>query len=69
MSSLWGIAITPNLWARLQSDTADRISDHAHCSVLIVKQVTGTSSSGVEKTLSVADGPADPQRKFELDRR
>ena len=26
------------LWGRLVGDTADRISDHAHCSVLIVKQ-------------------------------
>jgi nucleotide-binding universal stress UspA family protein len=25
------------LWGRLLGDTADRISDHAHCSVLIVK--------------------------------
>jgi nucleotide-binding universal stress UspA family protein len=26
------------LWGRLLGDTADRVSDHAHCSVLIVKQ-------------------------------
>ena len=26
------------LWGRLLGDTADRISDHAHCSVLIVKR-------------------------------
>jgi len=26
------------LWGRLLGDTADRITDHAHCSVLIVKQ-------------------------------
>ena len=26
------------LWGRLLGDTADRIGDHAHCSVLIVKQ-------------------------------
>jgi nucleotide-binding universal stress UspA family protein len=26
------------LWGRLLGDTADRTSDHAHCSVLIVKQ-------------------------------
>jgi nucleotide-binding universal stress UspA family protein len=26
------------LWGRLLGDTADRISDHAHCSVLIIKQ-------------------------------
>jgi len=26
------------LWGRLLGDTADRISDHAQCSVLIVKQ-------------------------------
>ena len=26
-----------SLWGRLLGDTADRISDHAHCSVLIVK--------------------------------
>jgi nucleotide-binding universal stress UspA family protein len=26
------------LWGRLLGDTADRICDHAHCSVLIVKQ-------------------------------
>ena len=25
------------LWGRLLGDTADRISDHAHCSVLIIK--------------------------------
>ncbi len=25
------------LWGRLRDDTADRVSDHAHCSVLIVK--------------------------------
>ena len=25
------------LWGRLLGDTADRISDHAHCSVLIAK--------------------------------
>lgn len=25
------------IWGRLLGDTADRISDHAHCSVLIVK--------------------------------
>ena len=28
------------LWGRLLGDTADRISDHAHCSVLIVKQLS-----------------------------
>ena len=33
------------LWGRLLGDTADRVSDHAHCSVLIVKQPE--SSSGV----------------------
>ena len=26
------------LWGRLLGDTADRICDHAHCSVLVVKQ-------------------------------
>lgn len=26
------------IWGRLLGDTADRISDHAHCSVLVVKQ-------------------------------
>jgi nucleotide-binding universal stress UspA family protein len=26
------------MWGRLLGDTADRISDHSHCSVLIVKQ-------------------------------
>ena len=26
------------MWGRLLGDTADRISDHAHCSVMIVKQ-------------------------------
>ena len=26
------------LWGRLLGDTADRVSDHAHCSVLIVKE-------------------------------
>jgi nucleotide-binding universal stress UspA family protein len=25
------------LWGRLLGDTADRITDHAHCSVLVVK--------------------------------
>jgi len=34
------------LWGRLLGDTADRISDHAHCSVLIVKTgVPGKSAS------------------------
>ena len=33
------------LWGRLLGDTADRISDHAHCSVLIVK--TGPALPGV----------------------
>jgi nucleotide-binding universal stress UspA family protein len=32
------------LWGRLLGDTADRISDHAHCSVLVVK--TGNLNSG-----------------------
>ncbi|MBM3853017.1 MAG: universal stress protein [Verrucomicrobia bacterium] len=32
------------LWGRLLGDTADRISDHAHCSVLIVK--TGATTKG-----------------------
>lgn len=27
----------PGLWERLLGETADRVSDHAHCSVLIVK--------------------------------
>jgi nucleotide-binding universal stress UspA family protein len=31
------------LWGRLLGDTADRISDHAHCSVLIVKQPERTT--------------------------
>ncbi|MCX7825046.1 MAG: universal stress protein [Verrucomicrobiae bacterium] len=31
----------PELWGRLLGDTADRISDHAHCSVLIVKSHEG----------------------------
>jgi len=26
------------LWGRLLGDTADRVSDHAHCSVLIIKR-------------------------------
>ena len=30
------------LWGRLLGDTADRISDHAHCSVMIVKTDPGT---------------------------
>ena len=29
------------MWGRLLGDTADRISDHAHCSVLIVKRPEG----------------------------
>lgn len=36
------------LWGRLLGDTADRISDHAHCSVLIVKShpaLLGSSAS------------------------
>jgi nucleotide-binding universal stress UspA family protein len=33
------------LWGRLLGDTADRISDHAHCSVLIVK--TGSAGKSV----------------------
>ena len=32
------------LWGRLLGDTADRISDHAHCSVLIVKPFRNGSS-------------------------
>jgi nucleotide-binding universal stress UspA family protein len=31
------------LWGRLLGDTADRISDHAHCSVLIVKRPESSS--------------------------
>jgi nucleotide-binding universal stress UspA family protein len=38
------------LWGRLLGDTADRVSDHAHCSVLIVKQPEklsgGTTKAG-----------------------
>lgn len=34
-----------SLWGRLLGDTADRISDHAHCSVLIVKQHSGRARS------------------------
>ena len=33
------------LWGRLLGDTADRISDHAHCSVLIVKTGTALKST------------------------
>lgn len=32
------------LWGRLLGDTADRISDHAHCSVLIVKEPVASAS-------------------------
>jgi nucleotide-binding universal stress UspA family protein len=33
------------LWGRLLGDTADRITDHAHCSVLVVKIETSTAQS------------------------
>jgi nucleotide-binding universal stress UspA family protein len=29
--------ILDNIWGRLLGDTADRITDHAQCSVLVVK--------------------------------
>ncbi|HTX22574.1 MAG TPA: universal stress protein [Candidatus Aquilonibacter sp.] len=37
------------LWGRLLGDTADRISDHAHCSVLIVKTVPKISEQTTSK--------------------
>jgi len=36
------------LWGRLLGDTADRISDHAHCSVLIVKQPEKSSGDKIK---------------------
>jgi nucleotide-binding universal stress UspA family protein len=33
------------LWGRLLGDTADRITDHAHCSVLVVKTETSPQRS------------------------
>ncbi|MGA2656236.1 MAG: universal stress protein [Verrucomicrobiota bacterium] len=36
------------LWGRLLGDTADRISDHAHCSVLIVKQPESSSGDTIK---------------------
>jgi nucleotide-binding universal stress UspA family protein len=33
------------LWGRLLGDTADRITDHAHCNVLVVKTGTSTAQS------------------------
>jgi nucleotide-binding universal stress UspA family protein len=35
------------MWGRLLGDTADRISDHAHCSVLIVKQLAVLPGGGL----------------------
>jgi nucleotide-binding universal stress UspA family protein len=36
------------LWGRLLGDTADRVSDHAYCSVLIVKQPEKSSGDNTE---------------------
>ncbi len=36
--SLIGHSDHSELWGPLVGDTADRVSDHTHCSVLIVKQ-------------------------------
>jgi hypothetical protein len=36
------------LWGRLLGDTADRVSDHAHCSVLIVKQPEPSSGMNIQ---------------------
>jgi nucleotide-binding universal stress UspA family protein len=39
------------LWGRLLGDTADRVSDHAHCSVLIIKQPEPKQAGRADRTI------------------